>query len=506
MMRFIHADMPSLDLARLMEDVEPFECALMEEFYNNYAGLKDEMRTADIYGRYGHLFSEEAIAVVAASMEQAGENEDIRWLRFLRTFSTMGHVENAVKAFTDRVNTYETQAVVKLDGDEIPYRFVPVKLRNEPDAKKRRALFDAKIVVTEKINEILVERMATVHDLSVVLGFKNYKDLCSSLKGIDYRALEDQMDSLVRRTEALYMSTMDGLLTERAGLSLAEAWSFDIPYAFRGQEFDELFTKELLVEKFYATLRGMGIDPERYPNIHVDLEDRPKKTPRAFCAPVKVPDDVRLVIRPTGGWRDYDAFFHEGGHAWHFGSARPDLSPEYRYLGDNSVTEAFAFLFNYLPSNPLWLKEMLGMKDPEGYVRFTLVNKLMFLRRYASKLTYELKLHSGRVTAEFQDIYRNCLQKALKFRHTEKHYLEDVDDAFYCAEYLRAWILEGQIRAALEEQFGEDWFKKEKAGTFLKELWSYGQKFTADELVKTIGYVDLDPEHIVMEIERGLAD
>jgi hypothetical protein len=81
-----------------------------------------------------------------------------------------------------------------------------------------------------------------------------------------------------------------------------------------------------------------------------------------------------------------------------------------------------------------------------------------------------------------------------------------VDDAFYCAEYLRAWILEGQIRAALEEEFGEEWFSNEKAGKFLKELWSYGQKYSADELVKTVGYVDLDIDPMLLEIERGLSE
>lgn len=498
--------MASLDISKLREDVEPFQSELMEEFYRNYAGLKDEMSTVGIYDRYRHLFSEDAVSEISRAIDDAGESEDLRWLRYLRTFSTLGYVDNAVKIFSDKANTFEAQAEVEVGGEKVPYRFIPVKLRNEPDPKTRKALFEAKLTATDELNKILLERMGTVHDLSVVLGFKNYKEMCSSLKGIDYRALEDQMDELVKRTEPLYADSMNTLLEDRANVTLADAWSYDIPFAFRGEEFDSHFTKENLVEKFYATLRGMGIEPESYGNIHVDLEDRPKKTPRAFCAPIRVPDNVMLVIRPTGGWRDYDAFFHEGGHAFHLGNIKAGLAPEFRYLGDNSVTEAFAFLFNYLPSNPLWLKDVLGMDDPSGYVRFTLTNKLMFLRRYASKLSYELKLHSAKVTPEFQGVYRTCLQRALKFRHTEKHYLEDVDDAFYCAEYLRAWILEGQIRAALEDQFGEDWFKKKRAGDFLRELWSYGQKYTADELVKTIGYVALDPDPIVLEIERGLSD
>ncbi len=130
----------------------------------------------------------------------------------------------------------------------------------------------------------------------------------------------------------------------------------------------------------------------------------------------------------------------------------------------------------------------------------------MFLRRYASKLIYETKLHTGTPGPEFQHIYKNCLQKGLGFKHSEKHYLEDVDDGFYCAEYLRAWILEGQLREALMEKFGDEWFADPRAGEYLRELWSYGQKYTADELVKTIGYVELDPEPMIREIEQGLGD
>ncbi len=46
--------------------------------------------------------------------------------------------------------------------------------------------------------------------------------------------------------------------------------------------------------------------------------------------------------------------------------------------------------------------------------------------------------------------------------------------------------------------------QSEKAGGYLRELWSYGQKFRADELVQTVGYIELDTEPLVQEIEAGL--
>lgn len=498
--------MASLELGRVRGDLEAFQTELMEEFYRNYAGLKEDLSTVPIYDRYSHLFSADAIEAVAEATEASPQENDMRWLRCLRAFSTMGYVDSAVKAQTDMVNTWEAKATVPFDGEDIPYRMVPVKLRNEPDSRRRHLIFEARLKAMEELNAMLLQRMGVAHDTSAELGFKSYTEMCSALKGVDYRKLEVSLEEFLRRTERLYVGRLDEVLREKAGLALADAWSCDIPYAFKGEEYDAYFSKDRLVGAFRETLKDMGIDPDGYKNITMDTEDREKKTPRAFCAPVRVPDDIRLVIRPMGGWRDYESFFHEGGHAWHFGNTERHHPAEYRYLGDNSVTEAFAFLFNYLVTDGSWLKKYLRLEDPSGFVRFALINKLMFVRRYASKLIYEMKLHQGRVSPEMCEVYKATLQKGLKFKHSDRHYLEDVDDGFYCAEYLRAWVFEGQLREAMKEKFGDEWFANDRAGDYLKELWSYGQKFNADELVQTVGYIELDVEPLVEEIESGLKE
>jgi oligoendopeptidase F len=69
-----------------------------------------------------------------------------------------------------------------------------------------------------------------------------------------------------------------------------------------------------------ATLADFGIDLHSQENVHLDIEQRPSKSPRAFCAPIEVPDKVMLVIQPIGGADDWRAFFHEAGHAEHFGN------------------------------------------------------------------------------------------------------------------------------------------------------------------------------------------
>src|SRR5207247_10093859 len=108
-----------------------------------------------------------------------------------------------------------------------------------------------------------------------------------------------------------------------------------------------------------ATLGALGIDLRKQPNVELDLEQRPKKSPRAFCAPIEVPGRVVLVIQPIGGPDDWRALFHEAGHTEHFANTSAELSMEEKRLGDNAVTEGWAMLLQHLTDEPARLTPRL---------------------------------------------------------------------------------------------------------------------------------------------------
>ena len=496
--------MASTDIGRMRADLEPFHSELMEEYFRNYAGHSDALSTTPVYDRYSYMFSKESFDGLSDSLRETEDLDEARRLRYMREFSLMGLLGNETSDIADSVGGFESTATIDLGGESVPYRSVHARLANEPEGGVRERLFMAKLDVMEPLNTLLLNKAQAFQALSVELGYRDYCTLCAELKGVDYFKLEDAVKTMLKQTDALYEHSMSELTEAKLGIPLADAWTYDMPYLLRGEIYDGIFEKERLVNSFTATLGAMGLDTAEMTNIHIDTEDRPNKSARAFCAPIRVPDDVRLVIRPTGGWRDYESFFHEGGHAWHFGNTDGGMPAEYRYLGDRAVTEAFAFLFNYLPTNPAWLERFMNVDNPEEFVRFANLGKLYLLRRYASKLVYELKMYSTGVTPDLQEIYRVHLQKGLVVRHSGKMFLEDVDDGFYCADYLRAWMLEGQMRVAMEEKFGESWFEEPDAGAFLRELWSFGQKFSGEEVANTLGFVELDMDQTVDHIETVL--
>ena len=85
-------------------------------------------------------------------------------------------------------------------------------------------------------------------------------------------------------------------------------------------------------------------------------------------------------------------------------------------------------------------------------------------------------------------------------------YLQDVDGYFYTARYIRAWMFQENLSEILRNKFNEDWFVNPEAGKFLLDIYSYGQKYSADELMKMLGHNELSVEPLYKNIAKVLAN
>ena len=101
------------------------------------------------------------------------------------------------------------------------------------------------------------------------------------------------------------------------------------------------------------------------------------------------------MLTPVGGREDFSVLMHEGGHTEHAAHVDPGLPFEFRCLGDNAITECFAFLLQHLVESPSWLQARLGIEEADDLVAYARANRLVYLRRYAAKLAYELELHGA---------------------------------------------------------------------------------------------------------------
>lgn len=490
------------DLDRIRIDVRNFCRDINKEWYLNWAGLKDELNVSAIYDEYKHLFSKELVLEVGNRRNQAS-GEDERKLRYLQAFFLEYYLDMTVKELTDKGETMQAKGTVKFDEEKIPFRLAFIKMINEPDREKRRELFHARNCCIDEINVPLLERMQRLHHTSKEFGYENYTALFEDIKSIDFQALEHIMRDFISQTESIYTARMNEELQKKVGVSLEEAEKHDVRFFFRAKEFDKYFKKENILRTLSKALANMGIRLEEQRNIHIDLEERPTKSPRAFCGPIRMPEDIKLAMMPRGGHDDYATLFHEAGHAEHFACVDPELPVEYKWLGDNSVTESFAFLLEYLLTDENWLEQNIKIEKAEEYLSFAALYKLLFLRSYGAKLSYEIKLHTNSLKG-MDEVYKNTLESVLMYKHPANHYLITVDDGFYCAQYLQAWIFEAQLRNFLRKEYGDEWFNNRETGEFLMNTWANGQKYSIVELARMIGYSGLNIEPLIVSLRAHL--
>src|ERR671930_255752 len=101
--------------------------------------------------------------------------------------------------------------------------------------------------------------------------------------------------------------------------------------------------------------------------------------------------------------------------------------------------------------------------------------------------------------------YVERLSDALKLEMSGADYLADVHPGFYSSSYLRAWAFEAHLRGFLREGFGRDWFAHREAGSLLRELWSEGQRLTADELIDEVLGAELELAAVAERIAEGVS-
>jgi hypothetical protein len=474
------------ELDAYREEADRFNADLLEEYYLHLSGQKETLELERIYDEYRDLTDLEAVRRVGIA---AGDD---RRTRELYRFACEGFLGNLTRRQEQEIAEQEATLVAHVDGEEIPYRMLKPTIANTEDRGKRERLERARNELQEEhLTQTYLDatqiQKAEVRKLEV----DSYLELYRDRFGMELDRLAEQCRDLLDSTERLYEDSADRFFRARVGVGLGEVQRWDVGRAFRAPQWDTGFPKERMLPALEGTLHDLGIDLAAQENVELDVEQRPKKDPRAFCAPIEVPGRVVLVIQPIGGADDWAALFHEAGHTEHFAHTDAGLAIEEKRFGDNAVTEGWAALLEHLTDDVAWLTRMLSFPKPREFAAEGATRQLYIVRRYCAKLLYELEFHAADDPRVLQPRYTELLSDALKVEPSATDYLSDLDAGFYVSSYLRSWAFEAQLRDFLRSEFGTEWFAKRDAGSLLRELWSLGQKPTAEELLKDVTGAEL---------------
>jgi hypothetical protein len=487
-------DAPSTrELDDFRDAADRFLAELEGERYEHYAGHKPTLEIDAVYERHEELTRlETAKRLEGAPVE-------------LWRFACEGFLGSLTRQHEERLAAIELELEPTVDGQAIPFRMLRVELSNEPDRARRQRLEEVRrALADEHLNPVYLDAARIDREAVAQLGAPNYYELYRRF-GYRLDELAAECAELLDATERTWEQAADRAFRARLGIGLADARAWDVPRLFRAPEWDESFPSDRMLPALRSTLGDLGVDLDAQANVHLDLERRPGKIPRAFCAPIEVPNRVMLVIQPIGGRDDWEALFHEAGHAEHFAHTRADLPMEARHLGDMAVTEGWAMLLQHLVAEPAWLQRRLDVPRVAQLANEGAMQLLYFVRRYAAKLLYEIEFFQADDPVSMRPRYVELLTDASKIPASPENYLGDIDGGFYVTGYLRSWAFEAQLRDFLRGEFGNAWFARREAGDLLRELWSLGQGPTADALLRDVTGAQLEMAAVADRIAEGLA-
>jgi hypothetical protein len=279
------------DLDRYRRRAESFGTELSREYYRHLAGHKPELEIEPIYDPYEDLFVRDSVMALRELADGAAAGDEERRLRYLLHFGFDGLVGMETRAEAAKLAGLEASLEVEAGDGAVPYRAVVIEQANEMDAERRSALEEARnAVLEERLNPIYFTALERAHHLCRDFGWPSYATAYAELRGIDLERLREQTARFVAATDEAYGPLVDGQL-ERAGLpELGALRRSDMPRFFRATDLDDSFPAGGLIDSFDATLATLGIDLRDQPNVHLDTESRPTKSPRAFCSTPRVPE------------------------------------------------------------------------------------------------------------------------------------------------------------------------------------------------------------------------
>ena len=494
----------ALTAAEFEERLSRFLFERSEEARAVRVGEKETSEQAAIVARYEDLFTREQLETLLAEEEGAEEKDQERLYR-LREACAGGIVVRELAERSDRLENAILAERIAYDGEELPLRAAQARLAvlDEYAARERLGALtgDASAYFNDERLELIGAAEALDAELS---GDPDPVRRSAERKGIDLHRLEAALAGVAKKQAAAFEGLRERWLDAILGPEREpEPTSYHVAYLRRLSPLADVYTKERAVAVCLETLARLGFDLAAEQRIRLDLDDRPQKSPRACVIASDPPNVVHLITRAQGGLHDYQAFLHEAGHALHYAGVEPTLPYTFRRLArDHALTEIYSFLLESVTREAGWHRDHFGLDaaEAEGRAEATLFLDILLFRRYAAKLGYELELWSdfGNAPA-YAPTYAEALRAATGFRYRPDGYLADMDDGFYSADYLRAWIRTAQLRAYLRDVVGAEWWQRPETGAFLRELFSEGTRPSSEAVAERIGFDPLDTGPLLAE-------
>lgn len=360
---------------------------------------------------------------------------------------------------------------------------------HEKDHTKRKELFDEFILKTTYITPIIEKRFLSIKQVYEEYGYskvepkeENKLDTLSAYlehENISYDKLIEFIKSMGERAKKPFEeSSMD------IGRTILgkEPEYYDDFYFFRNKIYSDIDSNFLAVDPLISvkkTLRAMEFDLSR---IHFDTENRRNKYPSPICFFVRIPRDIRILYKRESPYFDFQACFHETGHAMHASSI--DENNEYwnKYRIPMGIAEVFSTFLEGLTKNSSYVNPLLGLnKDDKVMNKLISRNRFMelfFVTFYAANSLMKIEYWKRNLSIDQAcKLYSRLIKEYTGFEIPGEYWLLHhilPESIIYVPSYLLAAVRAAELNTYMKNRFGDKWWTEKESGKNLREIMKSG--------------------------------
>ena len=475
------------------------------------------------------LFQREAVGAVASAAASARKPADELALRLLHgTLATL-QIARETAAETDALERARAALTFAAPGDtraERGERDLDRLLTDEPSAQKRAAIAQAEAKAAQALPPLALARDEAIAKAMARLELPPWGDLVAEMQHAAPAELLELAERTLAATDTATQKAVAGTAQRNLGVTVDRLRRADLPRLVRSAAADSQFPPGKGWASAQATLAGVGVDLAR---VRIDAEPTPSKAARPLALLVDPPRDVRLSVRPTGGFEEQRAVLHEVARA--AGGAAVDVSRwELAQLGPGSAAEGVAQLFEELVGDPAWLREQTTLRgEPlDDLVHTQATRRLLAARRAAAMVVFEIRRREGPATAEANaSLYRQLLQRATYAAFSDDdagRWALEADGWLRAATQLQGALLAAQLQQILETPPADapkgdgaksadaakpaaesHWWHEPATGAVLRKVWTPGRSGTAQDAARALGAAALDPAALAAIADRQLS-
>ncbi len=444
------------------------------------------------------LLKRESLELLTVAAARHPESRPLQLLR--QQLSTL-QIAREAGAALDALERARAQLAFPVEGQERSERDLDRLLTDEPSAQKRAAIALVEAKAARALAPLVLQRDAAVEQALSTLNLGSWSALVERAHGMPVAALAELAEKTLAGTESIAARAVQSTAVRNIGVTADRLRRSDLARLVRSAPADAEFPTRRAWAATKEVFRELGIAPPEA--LRVDEEPSPSKGARPLALLVDPPLDVRLSLRPTGGFEEQRATLHEGARAVGGALSRAPAW-ELLQLGDGAAAEGAAQLFEELAGDPDWLRATTQLRgEPlDDLVHTQAVRRLLSARRAAALVLFEVRRREGPRTAEAQAaLYRRLLQRATFA------VLSDDDAARWAVEadpFLHSAVplLGALLGAQLEKP---SWWKSPETAAALRKLWSGGRSMTATEAVRALGLTALDPAALAAAADAQVA-